>query len=210
MRRLVIATNNEAKAREIARILDGAEFEFHTLRDYPPYPEPEENADTFAGNAAIKALSAADHTGEMAIADDSGLVIDALDGAPGVYSSRFAGPNTTDEERNEKVLELLENVPDEKRTARFVAAVAVAVPGKVIRTVEGKVEGIIARKPIGKNGFGYDPIFYVPELGKTTAELTPDEKDRISHRGKALRAAKEIILGSLGVKDKGCRMLHRF
>lgn len=193
MKRLVIATNNEAKGREIARILAGADFEFRTLRDYPPYPEPEETSNTFAGNAEIKALAAANHTGSLAIADDSGLVVDALDGAPGVYSSRFAGPDATDEERNEKVLELLQNVPNAKRTAGFVAAVAIAEPGNVIGTVEGKVEGIIARKPRGDNGFGYDPIFYVPEFDKTTAELSPEEKDQISHRGKALRAAKELL-----------------
>ncbi|MEN6371149.1 MAG: XTP/dITP diphosphatase [Armatimonadota bacterium] len=193
MKTLVIATNNEAKGKEIARILAGMDYDVRTLRDYPPYPEPEENAGTFAGNAQIKVLAAADHTGSLAIADDSGLVVDALDGAPGVYSSRFAGPNATDEERNEKVLDLLQNVPDDKRTARFVAVAAIAVPGKIIGTVEGKVEGIIAHEPHGNNGFGYDPIFYVPEFGMTTAEMSAEEKDRISHRGKALHAAREFL-----------------
>lgn len=193
MRTLVIATNNPGKAEEIRRILLDLDFDIRTLRDYPPAIEPEENADSFAENAAIKALAAANHTGELAIADDSGLVVDALDGAPGVYSSRFAGEDATDADRNAKLLELLKDVPDEKRTARFVAAVAVAEPGRVIGAAEGKVEGIIAHEPHGTNGFGYDPIFYVPELGKTAAELSSEEKDSISHRGRALRSAKEIL-----------------
>ena len=141
----------------------------------------------------IKALAAANHTGELAIADDSGLVVDALDGAPGVYSSRFAGENATDEERNEKVLQLLKDIPDDQRTARFVAVAAIAEPGRIIATTEGKVEGIIAREPKGSNGFGYDPIFYVPEFGKTTAELSSEQKDAISHRGEAFRKAKEDL-----------------
>lgn len=193
MRRLVIATNNPGKAREIAKILSDTGFDICSLSDYLPMSEPEETATTFAGNAEIKALAAANHTGELAIADDSGLVIDALDGAPGVYSSRFAGEGTTDEERNAKVLELLKDVPDDERTARFTAVAAVAEPGRIIGTVEGTVEGIITHEPRGTNGFGYDPIFYVKELGKTTAELSPDEKNLISHRGKAFRAAKEIL-----------------
>ena len=193
MRRLVIATKNEGKAREIARILADSGFEIYSLRDYPSMTEPEETASTFAGNAEIKALAAANHTGELAIADDSGLVVDALDGAPGVYSSRFAGEGATDEDRNAKVLELMKDVPDDRRTARFVAVAAVAEPGRIIGTAEGTVEGIITREPCGTNGFGYDPIFYVKELGKTTAELSPNEKNLISHRGKAFRAAKEIL-----------------
>lgn len=195
MRRLVIATNNPGKACEIAKILSDTGFDICSLRDYPLMPEPEETAATFAGNAEIKALAAANHTGELAIADDSGLVIDALDGAPGVYSSRFAGEGATDEERNAKALDLLKDVPDEERTARFVAVAVIAEPGRIIGTVEGTVEGIITCEPRGSNGFGYDPIFYVKKLGKTTAELTPDEKNLISHRGKAFRAAKEIMAG---------------
>ncbi|HOK53296.1 MAG TPA: XTP/dITP diphosphatase [Armatimonadota bacterium] len=193
MRILVIATGNPGKAREISRILADLDFDIRTLKDYPPMPEPEENAETFAGNAEIKALAAANHTGELAIADDSGLVVDALDGAPGVYSSRFAGENATDEERNEKVLQLLKDIPDDQRTARFVAVAAIAEPGRIIATTEGKVEGIIAREPKGSNGFGYDPIFYVPEFGKTTAELSSEQKDAISHRGEAFRKAKEVL-----------------
>jgi len=193
MRRLVIATTNPGKAREIARMLSDLPFEFRSLSDYPPMPEPEEIGATFEQNAGIKALAAANHTGELALADDSGLVIDALGGAPGIHSSRFAGEGASDEERNAKVLELMKDVPDDERTARFTAAAAVAEPGRLIGTVEGTVEGRIVREPRGKNGFGYDPIFCVPKLGRTAAELLPEEKDRISHRGKALAAAKELL-----------------
>ncbi len=193
MRRLVIATNNQAKAKEIARMLDDLSYDIRSLCDYPPIPEPNEDADSFEGNAKIKALAAANHTGDIAIADDSGLVVDALDGAPGVYSSRFAGDDAADEDRNMKVLDLLMDVPDSERTARFVAVAAVAEPGRVIGTAEGRVEGIIIHEPRGVNGFGYDPIFFAPEVGKTTAEITAAEKDAISHRGKAIRAAKKIL-----------------
>jgi len=174
-------------------MLSDLPFEVRSLSDYPPMPEPEEIGATFEQNAGIKALAAANHTGELALADDSGLVIDALGGAPGIHSSRFAGEGASDEERNAKVLELMKDVPDDERTARFTAAAAVAEPGRLIGTVEGTVEGRIVREPRGKNGFGYDPIFCVPKLGRTAAELLPEEKDRISHRGKALAAAKELL-----------------
>lgn len=193
MRKLVVATGNPGKAREIARILSNLDFEVVSLADYPSAPEPEENADSFIGNAAIKALAVAERTGELAIADDSGLAIDALDGAPGVYSSRFAGEGATDEDRNEKVLEMLKDVPDGERSARFISAIAIAEPGQLIGTVEGTCEGVIAHGPRGSNGFGYDPIFYVRELGRMMAELSPDEKNEISHRGRALEKAKNIL-----------------
>jgi len=193
VKRLIIATNNPGKAREIARILSDLDFEFRSLADCPPMPEPTETADSFSGNAAIKAMAAAAHTGELALADDSGLVIDDLQGAPGIYSSRFAGEGATDEERNAKVLDLMSQVPDGKRTARFISAVAVAEPGRLIGTAEGVCEGTIAREPRGAHGFGYDPIFYLPELGCTMAELPPEAKNRISHRAKALVAAKQIL-----------------
>jgi XTP/dITP diphosphohydrolase len=193
MRTLVIATGNPGKVREIARILSDLDLDVRSLADYPSSPEPEETADTFAGNAAIKALAAAERTGELALADDSGLVIDALDGAPGVYSSRFAGEDATDEGRNAKVLDLLKDVPDEDRTARFVSVIAIAEPGRVIGTAEGTCEGMIAREPRGTNGFGYDPIFFSRDMGRMMAELSADEKNSISHRGRAVQAAKEIL-----------------
>lgn len=192
MRRLVIATTNVGKAREISEILAGLDFEFRSLSDYPPMPEPDENADTFAGNAEIKALAAADHTGELTIADDSGLVVDALDGAPGVYSSRFA---PTDPERIAKLLALMEAVPDDKRTARFAAAAAIAEPGKIIATVEGTCEGRIIHTPRGSNGFGYDPVFLPDGTDLTMAELPSEAKHGLSHRGKAMRAVREVLEG---------------
>ena len=196
-RRLVIATTNPGKAVEIERILSGLDFEFTTLADYPPMVEPDENADTFAGNAAIKALAAADHTGELAIADDSGLVVDALDGAPGIYSSRFA---PTDPERIAKLLLLMHNIPDDLRTARFVAVAAVAEPGRVVGTAEGKCEGVIIHEPRGNDGFGYDPVFLPNSFNRTMAELGLDEKNAISHRGRAMVAAREM-LGKLRVYE---------
>ncbi len=120
-------------------------------------------------------------------------MVDALGGAPGVYSSRYAGENATDEDRYNKLLDAMKDVPDEERTARFVDVVAIAEPGRVIGTAEGKVEGVIARSPSGTNGFGYDPIFFIPEFGRTMAELTDEEKDGISHRGRAFRAARKIL-----------------
>lgn len=201
MRRLVIATKNPGKAREVAEILEGLPYEIVSLADYPDAPDVEETGGTFAENAAIKARAYADFTGELTLADDSGLEVDALDGAPGVYSSRFA---PTDAERISKLLDLMRNVPDDKRAARFRCAVAIAEPSGgpdgpgyaipdrlIIR--EGKIEGIIAHFPKGSNGFGYDPVFYVPELGKHFAELAADEKNAISHRGKALREARKAL-----------------
>lgn len=193
MKRLVVATGNLGKAREIARILSDMGFEIRTLRDYPPAPEPEEAAHDFEGNAAIKALAAARHTGELSLADDSGLVVDALDGAPGIFSSRFAGEGAADEERNAKVLDLMKDVPDGKRSARFVAVIAVAEAGRLIGTARGAVEGSITHEPRGANGFGYDPIFHVSEFCRTMAELPPDVKNSISHRARALELAKAIL-----------------
>ncbi|MBI2844325.1 MAG: XTP/dITP diphosphatase [Armatimonadetes bacterium] len=192
MRRLVIATTNRGKAGEIGRMLSGLNFEITTLADYPPMPEPEETAETFTENAVTKAQAAANHTGELALADDSGLVVDALGGAPGVYSSRFA---EDDPKRIAKVLDLMKDVPDSRRTARFVAAVAVAEPGRIIDTVEGVCEGTIFREPRGTHGFGYDPIFLVNGINRTMAELPPEEKNRISHRARAIEAAKRILEG---------------
>jgi len=227
MRKLVIATKNPGKAREVTEILEGMPYEIVSLADYPDAPDVEETGPTFAENAAIKARAYADFTGELTLADDSGLEVDALDGAPGVFSSRFA---PTDAERISKLLDLMKDVPDDKRAARFRCAVAIAEPsaalvalgdgpghhvpdhhlkpvgpgyaegvgpGYVIPapliTCEGKIEGVIARFPKGDNGFGYDPVFYVPELGKHFAELTADEKNAISHRGKALREARKAL-----------------
>lgn len=198
MKKLVVATKNRGKALEVARMLEGTGWETVSLEDYPDAPEVEETGSTFAENAAIKAEAYARFTGELTLADDSGLEVDALDGAPGVMSSRFAD---TDAERNAKLLELLRDVPDGRRTARFRCAIAVAEPGGSVLTCEGSVEGAIARELRGEHGFGYDPVFYLPELGRHMAELSPEEKDAISHRGRALRLAREMLRGALGAAD---------
>lgn len=196
MKRLVVATKNPGKAREMAEALAGIPYDIVSLADYPDAPDVEETGSTFAENAILKALAYAEFTGELTLADDSGLEVDALNGAPGVYSSRFA---PTDAERNARLLDMIKDVPDERRTARFRCVIAIAAPPRRggnkegVQTCEGTIEGIIAREPKGTNGFGYDPIFYVPALGKHMAELTPSEKNAISHRGKALAEAKEIL-----------------
>ena len=190
MRRLVIATKNSGKAREMAEVLTGLPYEVVSLADYADAPEVEETGSTFIENAILKATAYARFTGELTLADDSGLEVDALDGAPGVLSSRFA---PSDPERNSKLLGLMSDVPDAKRAARFRCAIAISTPEGDLRTCEGTVEGAIAREPRGANGFGYDPVFYVPDLGKHMAELTSSEKNAISHRGKALEKAKELL-----------------
>lgn len=190
MRRLVIATRNEGKLPEVVAVLAGLGYEVVSLAAYPDAPEVDETGSTFVENAILKAVAYACHTGELTLADDSGLVVDALDGAPGVFSSRFA---PSDPERNAKVLELMKDVPDERRTARFVCAIAVAEPDGGVQTCEGRVEGVISREPRGTHGFGYDPIFYLPDYGRMMAELSRDEKNAISHRGRALAKARSLL-----------------
>ncbi|MCE5197695.1 MAG: XTP/dITP diphosphatase [Armatimonadota bacterium] len=193
MRKLVVATKNPGKAKEVAEILVGLPYEVVSLAQYSDAPDVEETGTTFVENAVLKAKAYAEFTGELTLADDSGLEVDALDGAPGVYSSRFA---PTDAERISKLLDVMKDVPDERRTARFCCAVAIAEPGGEARTCEGKVEGTIAHEPRGDNGFGYDPIFQVTSLNKRMAELESSEKNAISHRGKALEQAKKLLLGT--------------
>lgn len=194
--KLVIATKNAGKLREVAAYLDGAGagVELLSLADFSGFPDIEENGGTFLENALIKARTVASVTGLPALADDSGLVVDALDGAPGVRSARFA---PTDAERNAKLLVMLDTVPDDARTARFVCALAFVGPDGSEWTTEGVCEGTIARKPIGEDGFGYDPIFYYPPLDATFAQLPRDMKNSVSHRGIALRAFAEAS-SSLG------------
>jgi XTP/dITP diphosphohydrolase len=166
---------------------------FFTLRDFPGIPETEEDGDTFEENAVKKAAEAVDGALIVTLADDSGLEVDCLDGRPGVLSARFSGIHGDYAANNRKLLALLEKVPDSERGARFTCVVAIAVPGERVRTVRGECEGIIAQREAGKGGFGYDPVFYLPELEKTMAELTPDEKNAISHRGKAFRKAFHVL-----------------
>jgi len=190
---LVVATRNPGKLREIQRILQDLPLEVRSIQAYPHLEPVAEDAPTYEGNAVRKAVAAARATGEVALADDSGLEIDALGGWPGVHSARFLGEEATDADRNTEVLRRLEGVPLERRTARYRAVIAVALPDGRVETFEGTCEGIIALEPRGGGGFGYDPIFYLPELGRTVAELAPEEKDRLSHRGKALAQARAFL-----------------
>lgn len=186
--RIVIATGNKDKVREINEILKGTEFDAVSMKEIGIDPEIIEDADSFEGNALIKAKTVHELTKEYVMADDSGLCIDALDGAPGIYSARFCGEDSTYEEKFKKIFEMLKDVPEEKRTAQFVCAIAVVRPDGSSFTVRGECHGVLHEKPMGEGGFGYDPIFYVPEFGMTTAQMTKDQKNSISHRGKALRA----------------------
>jgi len=191
--RIVLATSNAGKLREIAAVFAGvselAQVQFLTLHDVglAGY-EYDEVGDTFAANAIGKAAAVAELSGLPAIADDSGLCVDALGGAPGVRSARWAGASATDGVRNEMLLKLMADVPDDRRTARFVCAAAVSVLGENYCITEGTSEGLISSYLKGAHGFGYDPLFWLPEFGCTMAELSADEKNRISHRGKALYA----------------------
>lgn len=197
---ILIATTNQGKLREFYTMLAGLPVELTALRDYPGLPEPLEDADTFEGNARLKALHYARATGSWTLADDSGLQVDALGGEPGVRSARYAargdeiGPGRCDDAANNaRLIEKLAGVPPEKRTARFRCAIALASPDRVLETATGVVEGVIIDDPRGANGFGYDPHFFVPELKMTTAEMPLAQKNRISHRGRALRAIRPAI-----------------
>lgn len=191
--RLVVATTNKGKLKEIIELLKGLPVEVRSLADYPSIPEAEETGSTFAENAILKAVHTAHYTGEMTLADDSGLEVDVLGGRPGISSSRYAGPGATDAQRNEKLLRELADVPDQKRTARFMCVAALVSPSEDTQTFDGVCEGIIIHDPRGEQGFGYDPLFYVSEHGKTMAELSPEVKNRISHRAKAMAAARVAI-----------------
>ena len=193
MPRLLLATNNAGKVAELRHILDGCGWEIVTPADLGLKLAVEEVGQTYAENATIKALAFARAGGLVTLADDSGLEVDALGGRPGVMSARYAGPDRTDAERVEKLLEELSGVPDEQRSARFRAAIAIADPRGRVELVEGTVEGRIAHEPRGENGFGYDPVFLLPERGLTMAELPADEKHAISHRGVAARKARAVL-----------------
>ena len=193
MRALLLATTNRHKLEEYSAIFSDIRFELLSLYDVRLDINVEETGTTFAENAILKAQTYAQATGILSLADDSGLEIDALGGAPGVYSARFAGVNTSYEERFRLIEQQLQGLPMEQRTARFRCSIALAEPSGYYCVVEGVIEGQIAESPRGDHGFGYDPIFLVPELGKTTAELTPDQKNRISHRGRAAQKARILL-----------------
>lgn len=195
-KKIIVATGNEGKMDEIRQILGNENIEFASLKDENLQDvEIVEDGSTFEDNAIIKARKISDITGQMVLADDSGLEVDYLDKAPGIYSARYMGEDTPYEVKNNHIIELLEGVPEEKRTARFVCAMACAFPDGRNLTTRGVIEGRIGHEERGDNGFGYDPIFYVPEFGCTTAELTSEEKNKVSHRGRALTAMyRELVL----------------
>lgn len=192
-----MATSNMDKVKEIRQILEGTEFQILSLKEAGLKLDIEETGSTFDENAAIKAEAVRDLTGQLAIADDSGLVIDYLDGAPGIYSSRFMGEDTPYPEKNRAILKKLENAAEEERSARFVCSMAIAWPDGHTDICRGVMEGRIAYEIAGEGGFGYDPIFYLPERGCTSAQLTAQEKNAISHRGKALREAVSVLKTSI-------------
>ena len=192
--KIIFATKNEGKVREAQKILDSDKIELVTMTRAGINDDIVEDGTTFAENARKKAMEIMKISGLPAIADDSGLEIDFMDKKPGVYSARFMGHDTPYEFKNKKILELMKDVPEEKRTARFVSAVCLAMPDGRLIEEEGTIEGIIGYEIKGSNGFGYDPIFYIPELKKYSAELSLEEKNLISHRGKAMRAVKNRIM----------------
>ncbi len=190
---IVIATRNPGKLREMQTLLASLGLKILSLKDFPEAPDVLEDGATFAENAAKKAKIVARTTGRPAIADDSGLVVKALGGRPGVFTSRFAGEKTSDRNKCQRLLEEMERIPEEQREAVFVCAIAVALPQGEVKIVEEECQGRISFSPRGENGFGFDPIFFVPELGKTMAELEPEVKNQVSHRGRALKKLKLIL-----------------
>ena len=202
MKKILIATTNSGKATELVEMLGCCcgDIEWLSLNDFGELPEVVEDGETFAENAQKKALGYAQATGVWTIADDSGLVIDVLGGAPGVKSARFSGEPAKGDKRElldhrnmTKVLELMEGIPEEKRTARFVCTLCLASPHEVLVETNGTVEGSITTQEAGTNGFGYDPVFFIPTLAKTAAQLSAEEKNQISHRGNALAKLKPLL-----------------
>ena len=193
MKKVIFATGNEGKMKEIREILGDLDIELLSLKDAGIHADIVEDGKTFEENAQIKARAIEKLTGEIVLADDSGLEIDYLNGEPGIYSARYMGEDTSYRIKNANLIQRLEGVPDEKRTARFVCAIAAAFPDGTMKTVRATMEGRIGYEERGENGFGYDPIFYLPEYGCSSAEISMEEKNKISHRGKALRAIKDAL-----------------
>lgn len=200
---LVLATNNEDKIAEIRDLLDDLSITILTRADFLDFPEPEESGSGLSDNATIKARAIADYCELPALADDSGLEVDALNGAPGVLSSRYAGENVTYKDNYEKLLAELKGVPREKRTARFRCVMAIAWSVDEIETVEGVVEGFIAEDAVVGRGFGYDPVFFYPPLNKHFSEMSAEEKNRVSHRGLALQEVRTLIIDRLNSPMQG-------
>lgn len=192
-KQIVFATGNIGKMKEIREILGDLGYEILSMKEAGIRAEIEENGKTYEENALIKAREVAKYTNAVVMADDSGLEIDYLNKEPGIYSARYMGEDTSYTIKNNNLIERLQGVPDEKRTARFVCAIAAVMPDGEEMTTRGVIEGRIGYEEAGENGFGYDPIFFVPRFGKTTAQLSPEEKNLVSHRGKALEAMKELL-----------------
>ena len=192
-RKVVFATSNEGKMKEVRAILEDLGMEVLSMKEAGIHVDVVEDGTTFEENAVIKATEIQKVCGEIVLADDSGLEIDYLNKEPGIYSARYMGEDTSYRIKNRNLIDRLEGVEDEKRTARFVCAIAAAFPDGTVEVTRGTIEGRIGYEESGENGFGYDPIFYVPEYGCTTAQLSPEQKNEVSHRGKALRKMKEIM-----------------
>lgn len=197
MKTLLLATRNEGKKMELQEMLNDIGISVINLHDIPPLPEVVEDGKTFKENAEKKAYETAKATGYWCLADDSGLVVDALNGQPGIYSARFAGPEASDENNNHKLLDLMKGIDESKRTARFVCCMALSTPEGETLAVEDYCEGIILRQPVGEQGFGYDPLFMPQGYNQSMAQLSRQEKNLISHRGKALNRMKPIIISKM-------------
>lgn len=197
MKRIIFATNNEGKMKEIRSILKDLNCEVVSLKDIELAIDIVEDGNTFEENAIIKAKEIMKLTNEMVLADDSGLEVDYLDKAPGIYSARFLGEDTSYHIKNKNIIDKLENATGNERSARFICAIAFVCPDGEIRTTRGTIEGLIGYEEMGQNGFGYDPIFYIPEFKCSTAQLSPEQKNEISHRAKALKLMKERIINKL-------------
>jgi XTP/dITP diphosphohydrolase len=197
IRELVLATRNRHKGEELVALLGDLGITIHTLDEFPNAPDVVEDGDTCEANAIKKARAIAEFTDLPAVADDTGLEVDALGGRPGVYAARYAGEDATYEDNCRKLLWELMGVPREQRTARFLTVAAIALPSDGVRVAQGTLDGVIAEEASGTLGFGYDPVFLIPELGKTLAQLSADEKNRISHRAKAFAKMREILSASM-------------
>lgn len=193
MKRIIFATTNKDKVREVKMMLEGFDVELCTMKEVGVDVDIVEDGTTFEENAIIKAKTIMEMTGEIALADDSGLEVDYMDGAPGIYSARFLGEDTSYDVKNNYIIDKLKDAKGSERSARFVCAMAAAFPNGDIETCRGTIEGVIAYEQKGTNGFGYDPIVYVPEYEMTTGEMAPELKNSISHRGKALEQMKEVL-----------------
>ncbi len=196
-KKIIIATRNKGKAAEFEELFQAFGYEIETLLDHPEIPDIPETGHTFKENAYEKASVLSEHLQTIVLADDSGLEVDALEGAPGIYSARYAGEHGNDQKNNEKLLRDLGELETEDRSANFICSLVLVGPNKEPLFVEGKVYGTILEEPRGENGFGYDPLFYVPEKGKTMAELPSEEKNKISHRAQAIQELKDHLEGWL-------------